>query len=59
MNKAFRIIERLLTQNQCHEQHVLYKAYPAEKIKKQNLDEDEGDGKGKRGILGRKKDEDV
>lgn len=57
MTKAFQIIERLLTQNQNHEQHVLYKAYPAAKIEKKMVDdEDDEDGK-KKGGLGRKKKE--
>jgi len=33
MINAIWIIERLLTQAQCHEDHVLYKDYPVVKIK--------------------------
>jgi hypothetical protein len=58
MNRAFQIIERLLTQNQSHEHHVLYKAYPAAKIEKKALDDEEDENKNKGG-LGRKKVEKV
>ena len=53
---AIRIIERLLTQSQFHEQHVLYKAYPSVNLEKaKSLDdeeEEEGGGK-KRKAFGR------
>jgi len=41
MLQAIRIIERLLTQAQFHEQHVLYKAYPSVKLDKKVEDEEE------------------
>jgi hypothetical protein len=53
MMNAIRIIERLLTQSKYHEQHVLYKDYPAvnlnEGISESVNEDDEGDGKGFRG----------
>ena len=36
MMNAIRIIERLLTQSEYHEQHVLYKNYPAVHFKTDN-----------------------
>lgn len=39
--QAIRIIERLLTQAQFHEQHVQYKAYPSAKIEKKDINEEE------------------
>lgn len=46
MMKAIKIIERLLTQTECHEAHVLYKDYPKADLKKVAVeDEEEKDGK--------------
>ena len=59
MNKAFQIIERLLTQNQNHEFHVMYKAYPAAKMEKKALDDEDDEENKKKGGLGRKKVEKV
>ena len=45
MMKAIRIIERLLTQIDYHEQHVLYKNYPAIKMNKSAAQEDDDEEK--------------
>ena len=42
--KAIKIIERLLTQSEYHEQHVLYKNYPMVKLANVNYDDDENEG---------------
>jgi hypothetical protein len=42
--KAIKIIERLLTQNAFHEQHVLYKNYPPVKLGNRNFVDDEEEG---------------
>jgi hypothetical protein len=56
MIQAVRIIERLLTQSQYHEQHVLYKDYPAVKLEQAKGDDDEDQEGGKaRGMMRRKK----
>ena len=56
MIKAIKIIERLLTQAQYHEQHVLYKNYPSAKIDKKGGDDDEDDESKRAGFsLGRGK----
>ena len=39
--KAIKTIERLLTQAQYHEQHVLYKNYPSAKLDNNSAREDE------------------
>lgn len=55
MMKAIRIIERLLTQTEYHEQHVLYKNYPPVKLSKQSAeDEDDEETKKKAMMIGRK-----
>jgi len=46
--KAIKIIERLLTQNAFHEQHVLYKNYPPVKLAKSNAYDDEEEGNQKK-----------
>lgn len=58
--KAIKIIERLLTQNAFHEQHVLYKNYPPVKLGKSNAldDEEEGNQKKRMGIKKEAKKED-
>lgn len=56
--KAIRIIERLLTQIDYHEQHVLYKNYPPVKLSKSSAEEeDDEETKKKAMMIGRKKDE--
>jgi WD40 repeat protein len=56
--KAIRIIERLLTQIDYHEQHVLYKNYPPVKLSKSTAEEeDDEETKKKAMMIGRKKDE--
>lgn len=58
MMKAIRIIERLLTQIDYHEQHVLYKNYPPVKLSKSTAEEeDDEETKKKAMMIGRKKDE--
>jgi len=39
--KAIKIIERLLTQSEFHEQHVLYKNYPPVKLGNRNFVDDD------------------
>jgi hypothetical protein len=46
--KAIKIIERLLTQNAFHEQHVLYKNYPPVKLAKSSAYDDEEEGNQKK-----------
>lgn len=41
MIKAIRIIERLLTQSQFHEQQVMYQDYPPVDIVRKDRDEDD------------------
>ena len=57
MLKAIRIIERLLTQSQYHEQHVLYKNYPPVNLRDKSklAQDDEEDGKQKGFAIGGKK----
>lgn len=54
--KAIKIIERLLTQNAFHEQHVLYKNYPPVKLGKRDLLDDEEEGNAKKRPMGIKKE---
>jgi len=50
--KAFRIIDRLLTQSEFHEQHVLYKNYPPVKLGNRNFaDEDEDEDAKKKNVM--------
>lgn len=50
--KAIRIIERLLTQSEFHEQHVLYKNYPPVKLGNRNFaDEDEDEDAKKKNVM--------
>lgn len=46
--KAIRIIERLLTQSEYHEQHVLYKNYPPVKLGNRNFADEEEDEESKK-----------
>lgn len=48
MIQAVRIIERLLTQSQYHEQHVLYKDYPAVILEKGKADDDDDADQGRK-----------
>lgn len=54
--KAIKIIERLLTQNAFHEQHVLYKNYPPVKLGKVAINDDEEEGNTKKRPMGIKKE---
>lgn len=54
--KAIKIIERLLTQNAFHEQHVLYKNYPPVKLGNRNFADDEEEGQQKKRGIGMKQD---
>lgn len=58
MMKAIRIIERLLTQTEYHEQHVLYKNYPPAKVvKASSEDEEDEENKKKSALISKKKEE--
>jgi hypothetical protein len=58
MMKAIRIIERLLTQTEYHEQHVLYKNYPPAKVQRRTEeDEEDEEGAKKKGLMNKKKEE--
>ena len=41
MLRAIKIIERLLTQSEYHEAHVLYKDYPSADVKKASREEED------------------
>lgn len=41
MMKAIKIIERLLTQSEYHEAHVLYKDYPSADVKKASREDED------------------
>ena len=43
MMRAIKIIERLLTQSECHEAHVLYKDYPSVDLVKVVAEEENAD----------------
>lgn len=54
--KAIKIIERLLTQNAFHEQHVLYKNYPPVKLANRNFADEDEEGQTKGRKMGMKKE---
>ena len=54
--KPIKTIERLLTQNAFHEQHVLYKNYPPVKLGKGAAADDEDEGNQKKRPMGIKKE---
>ena len=49
--QAFRIIERLLTQSEYHEQHVLYKNYPPVKLGARPADDEEDEDAKKKNVM--------
>lgn len=51
MMKAIRIIERLLTQSEFHEQHVLYKNYPPAKVARIDPDEEDDEEAKKKAMM--------
>lgn len=55
--KAIKIIERLLTQSEFHEQHVLYKNYPPVKLGNRHFADDEEDEDAKKKNVFAKKTE--